>query len=233
MVDLDPQAHLTTVLGGEIRQSIGAVLQGNCAISEAIIPAGDRGWLLPAQWDLAATAVALSRSGDGLLQLRRVLAQTGQAIAQPTGQSAVVLLDCPPGLGFLTLSALVAADAVLIPVQCQPLALRSLLPLMETVTSIRSQLNPGLRVLGVLPTMAERRSPVSEQVLAGLQDWVAAAQGSIALFPPIPRSGCFPKLTTDGQLLRDGLSRQRRSSVMGGYGAIADRLLSSASDSER
>lgn len=227
MVDLDPQAHLTAVLGGEIRQSIGTVLQGNYSISDAMIPAGDRGWLVPAQWDLAATAVALSRSGEGLGQLRRVLAPAGSSLGPVAiAQSAVVLLDCPPGLDFLTLSALVAADAVLIPVQCQPLALRSLVPLMETVTSIRSQLNPGLRVLGLLPTMAERRSPVSDQVLAGLQDWVAATQGAIALFPPIPRSGCFPKLTTDGQLLRDGLSRQRRSSVMGGYGAIVDRLLS-------
>lgn len=239
MVDLDPQAHLTALLGATDSPSIATTLQGQGAIGDRLVAAGDRGWLLPGGLDLESAAVALARSPEGLLRLRQALAQSWPLLGkldeqQPKPflatsaaqiQSPLVLLDCPPGLGFWTLSALAAADGLLIPVQCQPLALRSLLALMETVASVRSQLNPNLRVVGVLPTMSERRAPWCDQVLAGLQDWALASRGAIALFPPIPRSACFPKLTVDGKLLRSGLARQRRSVVLQGYEAIAAVLV--------
>ena len=242
MVDLDPQAHLTALLGATDSPSISTTLQEQGAIGDRLVAAGDRGWLLPGGLDLESAAVALARSPEGLLRLRQTLAQPwppleslGKLDEQKTKpflatspaqtQSPLVLLDCPPGLGFWTLSALAAADGLLIPVQCQPLALRSLLALMETVASVRSQLNPNLRVVGVLPTMSERRAPWCDQVLAGLQDWAVASRGAIALFPPIPRSACFPKLTVDGKLLRSGLARQRRSVVLQGYEAIAAVLV--------
>nr|WP_242027953.1 MULTISPECIES: ParA family protein [unclassified Limnothrix] len=239
MVDLDPQSHLTALLGATDSPSIATTLQGQGAIGDRLVAAGDRGWLLPGGLDLESAAVALARSPEGLLRLRQALAQSwpllGKLDAQQPKpflatsaaqtQSPLVLLDCPPGLGFWTLSALAAADGLLIPVQCQPLALRSLLALMETVASVRSQLNPNLRVVGVLPTMSERRAPWCDQVLAGLQDWALASRGAIALFPPIPRSACFPKLTVDGKLLRSGLARQRRSVVLQGYEAIAAVLV--------
>lgn len=239
MVDLDPQAHLTALLGATDSPSIATTLQGQGAIGDRLVAAGDRGWLLPGGLDLESAAVALARSPEGLLRLRQALAQSWPLLGklyeqQPKPfwatspaqtQSPLVLLDCPPGLGFWTLSALAAADGLLIPVQCQPLALRSLLALMETVASVRSQLNPNLRVVGVLPTMSERRAPWCDQVLAGLQDWALASRGAIALFPPIPRSACFPKLTVDGKLLRSGLARQRRSVVLQGYEAIATVLV--------
>lgn len=239
MVDLDPQAHLTALLGATDSPSIATTLQGQGAIGDRLVAAGDRGWLLPGGLDLESAAVALARSPEGLLRLRQALAQSWPLLGklyeqQPKPflatspaqtQSPLVLLDCPPGLGFWTLSALTAADGLLIPVQCQPLALRSLLALMETVASVRSQLNPNLRVVGVLPTMSERRAPWCDQVLAGLQDWALASRGAIALFPPIPRSACFPKLTVDGKLLRSGLACQRRSVVLQGYEAIAAVLV--------
>lgn len=239
MVDLDPQAHLTALLGATDSPSIATTLQGQGAIGDRLVAAGDRGWLLPGGLDLESAAVALARSPEGLLRLRQALAQSWPLLGkldeqQPKPflatsaaqtQSSLVLLDCPPGLGFWTLSALAAADGLLIPVQCQPLALRSLLALMETVASVRSQLNPNLRVVGVLPTMSERRAPWCDQVLAGLQDRALASRGAIALFPPIPRSACFPKLTVDGKLLRSGLARQRRSVVLQGYEAIAAVLV--------
>ncbi|MEB3117740.1 MAG: ParA family protein [Limnothrix sp.] len=239
MVDLDPQAHLTALLGATDSPSIATTLQGQGAIGDRLVAAGDRGWLLPGGLDLESAAVALARSPEGLLRLRQALAQSWPllgkldeqkpkpflATSAAQNQSPLVLLDCPPGLGFWTLSALAAADGLLIPVQCQPLALRSLLALMETVASVRSQLNPNLRVVGVLPTMSERRAPWCDQVLAGLQDWALASRGAIALFPPIPRSACFPKLTVDGKLLRSGLARQRRSVVLQGYEAIAAVLV--------
>lgn len=239
MVDLDPQAHLTALLGATDSPSIATTLQEQGAIGDRLVAAGDRGWLLPGGLDLESAAVALARSPEGLLRLRQALAQSWPLLGklyeqQPKPflatspaqtQSPLVLLDCPPGLGFWTLSALTAADGLLIPVQCQPLALRSLLALMETVASVRSQLNPNLRVVGVLPTMSERRAPWCDQVLAGLQDWALASRGAIALFPPIPRSACFPKLTVDGKLLRSGLTRQRRSVVLQGYEAIAAVLV--------
>jgi chromosome partitioning protein len=237
-LDLDPQAHATAVLSavadpesraadraGPLEKSLDAALRGNCAIGDLLCNGGDRGWFVPAQLSLAATAVELARSPEGLQRLRQVLAidwtTAHRALVDP-----ILLLDCPPGLGFLTLSALVAADWVLVPVQCQPLALRSLLPLMEAIASIRRQLNPSLQVLGVLPTMVERRSPVAEAVLAGLADWAQASQGSIELLPNVPRSCWFPKLTLDGRLLRDHLPRSRRAAVFGGYLTAVDRLLS-------
>lgn len=237
-LDLDPQAHATAVLSavadpesraadraGPLEKSLDAALRGDCAIGELLCNGGDRGWFVPAQLSLAATAVELARSPEGLQRLRQVLVidwtTAHRALVDP-----ILLLDCPPGLGLLTLSALVAADWVLVPVQCQPLALRSLLPLMEAIASVRRQLNPSLQVLGVLPTMVERRSPVAEAVLSGLADWAQASQGSIELLPNVPRSCWFPKLTLDGRLLRDHLSRSRRAAVFGGYLTAVDRLLS-------
>ncbi|TAD75538.1 MAG: hypothetical protein EA001_14000 [Oscillatoriales cyanobacterium] len=237
-LDLDPQGHTTAVLSavadsesraadraGPLEKSLDLALRGDCAIGDLLCNGGDRGWFVPAQLSLAATAVELARSPNGLQRLRQTLAidwtTAHRALVDP-----ILLLDCPPGLGFLTLSALVAADWVLVPVQCQPLALRSLLPLMETIASVRRQLNPSLRVLGVLPTMVERRSPVVEAVLAGLADWAQASQGNIELLPTVPRSCWLPKLTLDGRLLRDHLPRSRRAAVFGGYLAAVDHLLS-------
>lgn len=152
LVDVDPQASLTAACGvdgdtgGNLADTIGAGLPLADILRE-LRPGLE---LAPSSLVLAAAELAIaSRPGREML-LRRALA----AVA---GRYDVALFDCPPGLGLLTVGALVAAQAVLIPTQPQGADLRALRLFLGTVDGIRAELNPGLVILGILPTMYDRR----------------------------------------------------------------------------
>lgn len=105
-----------------------------------------------------------------------------------------ILIDCPPSLGLLTINALAAADSVLIPVQCQFFALKGLAALLETVASVQKRLNPQLKILGVLPTMAENTvmtGDVLDSLKKRLQD--------IHIFEPVPKSIKFAESNLAGE----------------------------------
>jgi chromosome partitioning protein len=113
--------------------------------------------LIPSDFDLVGAEVELINLPGRELRLRRALAG-----AQP--QYDFVLIDCPPSLGFLTLNALIAADGVLIPLQCEYYALEGLAQLLRTIDRVRERLNPGLEIDGVLLTMFDGRTSLANQV---------------------------------------------------------------------
>ena len=161
LIDIDPQCNATHGLGiHEIGGSTSYdVFSGDASVAEAIIPTQIQNlYLVPSTLDLAGTAVEL----PGRERREYVLADSLQSAS---GNFDYVFIDCPPSLGLLTLNALVAADKVIVPVQCEYYALEGLGQLMQTVEAIRSGLNPRLQVAGLLMTMYDPRTRLSTQVL--------------------------------------------------------------------
>jgi chromosome partitioning protein len=162
VVDVDPQANTTTALGFEenaVEHSVYEALVGESPISDAILPTRHPNlYLAPSARRLAGAEVEMVSMPAREKRLSVILAQV-------TGDFDLVLVDCPPSLGLLTVNALAAADAVLIPAQCEYLALEGLGQLMHTVDLVRDNLNPRLSVLGVLLTMHDIRTNLSNQVI--------------------------------------------------------------------
>lgn len=160
LVDLDSQGSATSGLGGE--QSKGRssyeVLMGDIPASAAVVPTEIPGLsLMPGTRDLAGAEVELVSFQDRHARLK------GQ-LESIRGDYDFILIDCPPSLGMLTLNALCAADAILVPLQCEFYALEGLGALVETLERVRSAFHPELRILGILLTMYDARTSLSRQV---------------------------------------------------------------------
>jgi chromosome partitioning protein len=213
LVDLDAQSCLTFSLGLDpeaVELSIHDVLLGRVGAAMAIQPTEDGVDLLPATIELAGTeAQLLSRPGREYV-LRTALAEVSQAYD-------AVLLDCSPSLGVLTLNALTAADEVLIPLQCEMLSHRGVGQLLDTIHDVQRILNPGLRVLGVLPTMFDGRTNHARAVLAD----VSGRYGLTVLEPAIPKSVRFAEAPAAG---RSVLATARRTRGAEAYRALAEAL---------
>lgn len=164
LVDADPQANATASLGLERRPPdrtvYGLLLDPSLPRPVVETPAGVD--VVPSSADLAGAELELVQVPDRERRLRRGL----EAI---DGAYDVTLIDCPPSLGLLTLNALVAAEGAVVPIQCEYLALEGLSQLLRTVSLVRQQLNPSLRLAGVLMTMYDRRTNLASQVVAEVQ----------------------------------------------------------------
>jgi chromosome partitioning protein len=163
LIDLDPQANATAGLGlNSVREATvyDVVLDGARLDSIIIETPQDRLSLAPSGPDLAGAEVELVPALAREQRLRRAI----EALAPATFD--VVLIDCSPSLGLLTINALTAADEVLVPVQCEYLALEGLGQLTRTLDAVRRNLNPGLRLGGLLLTMYDSRTNLSQQVAA-------------------------------------------------------------------
>jgi len=166
VVDCDPQANATSWLGQDPRSvfpSVYEALMGEAALAEVVRPTEEKGlWLAPASYGLAGAQVELVDLPDRELRLREALAPVRETYQ-------LIVLDCPPSLGLLTVNALAAADAVLVPIQCEYLALEGLGQILASVERVRQHLNPRLELLGLLLTMADARTNLSVQVQAEVQ----------------------------------------------------------------
>lgn len=161
IIDLDPQGNASTGLGiapADRRLTSYDVLIGNCALSEsATKTAIPRLMVAPATIDLSGAEIELVGIKEREFQLKR-------SIHNATGAWDYVIIDCPPSLGLLTINALAASDAVLIPLQCEFYALEGLSHLLKTIQLIQSNLNPNITIHGVVLTMYDRRNKLTEQI---------------------------------------------------------------------
>lgn len=162
LIDLDPQGNASTGLGlprqARERGSYALLLGNDSATILAKSTTIPDLTLIPAEDDLAGAEIELVGLPRREFRLRDSLA----ALATPD----FVLIDCPPGLNLLTLNALVAADAVLVPLQCEFLALEGISQIMRTIEMVRRGFNPRLRLQGIVLTMFDRRNNLSELVAA-------------------------------------------------------------------
>jgi chromosome partitioning protein len=159
LVDCDPQGNATRGLGGTASSPhLYHALSGEVPLAEAIRPSGFPNLdLVPSQRDLVGVEVEFVGEAGWEQRLKNVLAQVD-------GRYDTILIDCPPSLGHLTVSALTAADGILVPLQCEYFALEGISELLATVRRIQGSLNPGLVIAGILLTMYDDRTNLSKDV---------------------------------------------------------------------
>ena len=163
LVDVDPQANATTGVGVDpqvITHHVYHTLLGSALASEVILPTALPALqVLPARRELVGAEVELVDLPDRERRLK-------QALESVAGRFEYIIIDCPPSLGFLTLNALVAADSVLVPLQCEYYALEGLGQILETIRLCQQSLNPRLGIEGILLTMFDGRVNLAGQVAA-------------------------------------------------------------------
>ncbi len=169
VIDLDPQGNASTGLGipkAERKLSSYDVLMGGVPLKDAIVRTRIPGLeIVPATVDLSGAEFELVTQEGRNFRLRAALA----AFAESGTDFAYVLIDCPPALGLLTVNAMAAADAVVVPLQCEFFALEGLSQLLKTIERVRANLNPDLEIQGVVLTMFDKRNNLSEEVASDVR----------------------------------------------------------------
>jgi chromosome partitioning protein len=177
IIDLDPQGNASTGLGIDRRDrrcSTYDVLVGEVALRDAIVTtAVPRLHLAPSTLDLAGLELEIGQARDRAFRLRNALAPL-QTPAPGRVDFSYVLVDCPPSLNLLTVNAMAAAHAILVPLQCEFFALEGLSQLLKTVDQVREQLNPGLTIHGIVLTMYDSRNNLSGQVVADVREFMGS-----------------------------------------------------------
>jgi len=192
LVDCDPQAALTYSMGvdpEEIDVSLHDVLVGRTGIADILWEAHGC-HIAPATIDLAGSeAYLLTKTGREFV--------LGRALAKVADAYDVVVLDCPPSLGILTINALTAADEVIIPLQCESLSQRGMSHLLETIEDVRQFTNPELTIRGVIATMFDPRTNHSRAILASVSD----SYGLKVIEPPVRKSIRFAEAPAAGETI--------------------------------
>jgi chromosome partitioning protein len=169
LIDSDPQGNASTGLGVSPqmrRKTLYDVMMEETTLAEAILRTAIPGLdLVPAEADLSGVELELGQSARRAYRLRDALAAVRGA-----GAYDYVLIDCPPSLNLLTVNAMTAADAVLVPLQCEFFALEGLTQLLRTVEQVRGALNPGLEIQGVVLTMYDKRNSLSALVAKDVRE---------------------------------------------------------------
>lgn len=166
LIDFDPQAALTAGFGLDpyhlSPSTYSLLMKDDVQLRNIIRKLSDNLWIAPAGVDLAAVDYVLTKFQDRNFRLRN-------RIAPGRDQLDFILIDTPPSLGLITTNALVAADELLIPVQCHYLAMRGVRALLETVWLVHDRLHPNLNLLGLLPTILQPDSSHSQEVVRELR----------------------------------------------------------------
>jgi chromosome partitioning protein len=177
IVDLDPQGNASTGLGIDRRSrscSTYDVLIGEAPLRDAVVPtAVPRLHIAASTMDLSGLELELGAARDRAFRLRDAIAALNTN-ATPDSDYTYVLIDCPPSLNLLTVNAMAASDAILVPLQCEFFALEGLSQLLQTVEQVRSTLNPNLSIHGIVLTMFDSRNNLSNQVVADVRQFMGA-----------------------------------------------------------
>lgn len=217
VVDLDPQGNATSGVGvekGEVQHCVYAVLISGMEIQEVIRPTEVEGlFIAPATISLAGAEIELVPVMSREYRLKR-------ALEPVVDEYDYILIDSPPSLGLLTLNGLTAANSVLVPIQSEYYALEGLSQLMNTIEMVQTHLNPSLRVQGVVITMFDSRTNLSQAVL---EDVKAFFGGRIKVYDTvIPRNIRLSEAPSFGQpiVLYDDRSKGAQA-----YRALAEEVL--------
>ena len=217
VIDLDPQGNASTALGIEHHEGVGGtyeVLMGDAPIDELVkaSPESTGLWVLPATIDLAGAEIGLVNTPARESRLLHALRAFNDA-----HQMDYVFIDCPPSLGLLTLNALVAADEILIPIQCEYYALEGVSQLLRTINLVKGSMNDHLQLSTVLLTMFDGRTRLAAQVSAEVREHFPDETLSAA----IPRSVRVSEAPSYGQSV---LTYHAASAGAQAYLAAAEEL---------
>jgi chromosome partitioning protein len=175
VIDLDPQGNASTGLGIDRRDrncSTYDVLIGEARLRDAIVPtAVPRLHIAASTMDLSGLELELGSARDRAFRLRNAIGDLN--VDAPEGADyTYVLVDCPPSLNLITVNAMAASHAILVPLQCEFFALEGLSQLLQTVEQVRSTLNPNLTIHGIVMTMFDSRNNLSNQVVADVRQFM-------------------------------------------------------------
>jgi chromosome partitioning protein len=188
ILDLDPQGNASTGLGINRSARVTSsydMLVGEKPLRDVVIPTSvPRLTIAPSTMDLLGVELEIAGHSDRSYKLRDALRAYGASSGDDPERVTYVLVDCPPSLNLLTINALAAADAVVVPLQCEFFALEGLSQLLTTVEQVRSTLNPALTIHGVVLTMFDPRNSLAGQVVAD----VRAYMGDTVYETVIPRN---------------------------------------------
>ena len=200
VVDLDPQANASSGLGlQDVQRGIYDVLIGEATVNEVIVETEQKNlFVLPSTADLAGATIELT---DQPTRLKSVLAQL-------TGFD-VVLIDAPPSLGALAINALVASDAIIVPLQAEYYALEGVAGMLDTVERIKNNLNPEVKLLGIVVTMFDTRTNLAQQVEQNVREHFK----DLVFWSVIPRNVKLSEAPSYGQTIN------RYAPVSSGAGA--------------
>ncbi|MCK1340045.1 chromosome partitioning protein [Bradyrhizobium sp. LB8.2] len=175
IVDLDPQGNASTGLGIDRRNrscSTYDVLVGEASLREAVVStAVPRLHIAPSTMDLSGLELELGTTPGRAYKLRDAISTLNNNVS-PDADYTYVLIDCPPSLNLITVNAMAASDAILVPLQCEFFALEGLSQLLQTVEQVRSTLNPNLSIHGIVLTMFDSRNNLSNQVVADVRQFM-------------------------------------------------------------
>jgi chromosome partitioning protein len=211
-VDMDPQANLTMSLGlnpDQVRPTMYDVLVSGVGIDEVV--SRREVDVAAASIDLAAVELALS----SLIGRERVLSK---ALMPMRDEYEFILIDTPPSLGLLTINALTASDAVIVPVQCEYLSLRGLAQLERTLELVRENLNPGVHIAGIVPTMYDARTIHGREAVEVLR----SSFGDLVFQTTIVKTIRFPEAPVKGESV---LKYAPESSAAQAYRQLAREVL--------
>ena len=206
IIDLDPQGNATTGLGlnpRDVNGSVYDVLLNDLALEDCVEPTSVKNlFVAPATIDLAGAEIELVPQMSRELRLRR-------AIDSVRDQYDLVLIDCPPSLGLLTLNGLAAADDIIVPIQCEYYALEGLGQLLRNVGLVQSNLNRALEVRGIVLTMYDGRTKLADQVEAEVREYF----GPKVYRTVVPRTVRLSEAPSFGQpiIVFDSTSRGARA----------------------
>jgi chromosome partitioning protein len=217
LLDLDPQANATSGVGVEKIEGASAYrpLFGEGALAEKIKPtAYERLSLIPSEVDLCGADVELARAENHLLRLAVALQPV-----RASGQFDLILVDCPPSLGILTLNAFAATDGVLVPLQCEYYALEGISMMNRVLTQLREAgVNPRLEIFGVVMTMFDARTKLSNEVVSEVRNLL----GERVFETMIPRS---TKLAEAPSFGRPIIHYDKYSAGAAAYEVLAQEVL--------
>ena len=215
LIDADAQANATSALGIQSQSSSGYlydILLGQTPLAECIVPSA---WpeldVVPSSMDLVAAEMELATMRNREYVMR-------EALADISTEYELVLIDCGPSLGLMTLNVLAASDGVIAPVQCEYLALEGLSALLETIRRVQTHLHRGLHMLGVVATMYDGRTRLSREVTAQLKSHISSTFDTI-----IPRSIRLSEAPSHQRPIIDYAPRSRGAEA---YRELAEELLS-------
>lgn len=215
LLDLDPQGNCSTGLGigrADRERSTYDLLLNDVNLEDVVAKTRVPGL------DIVPATVDLSGAEIELIEFEARTHRLAAAIDRSEQRWDVVLMDCPPSLGLLTINAMVASDALLVPLQCEFFALEGLSQLLNTVERIRTRFNPGLSILGVVLTMYDRRNRLTDQVA----DDVRAVLGKVVFDTVIPRNVRLSEAPSHGM---PALIYDHRCSGSEAYMALAREVI--------
>lgn len=216
LIDLDPQGNASTGLGISNNKRLSSsyqLLMGEVSVDDAAMPTVvPRLDIVPAVQDLSGAEIELVEFEHRTHRLSEALDK-----ARP-GRWDICLIDCPPSLGLLTINAMVAAQSLLVPLQCEFFALEGLSQLLQTIERIRARFNPQLSIMGVALTMYDRRNRLTDQVA----DDVRSCLGPVVFDTVIPRNVRLSEAPSHGI---PALIYDHRCSGSEAYMALARELI--------